>query len=409
MYLVSSIKNIFSRQVFATKIACLLVLVCVCCIGVKLEAQVLFVGSEQELWVGEGGLLTLNGSAENNGEITNQGEISINGNWQNQGQYQADTGLFALSGSEPQTFDHGGQEIYQLDIQNGGDKVLLSDVSISSVLNLNSGILRAENDAVVYLDADAQVNGGNASAFVEGRVVNTGTGYKQFPLGLGEYYLPLTLLDVQGNNPVISAEVFEPHPEPEGLDGLESISSTRYWHLNVLGGSYEGSVVRLSIVDDPDFNSLTGLVVAAAPSVSAIYENLGVSEVVGRIEDGNITSADPTNLSIITLGLSAEYSERGKVLVPNAFAPDSPLEEDRTLSIFAVNLLPENFVFRIFNRWGKLVYETTSLDEALQTGWNGINQETNQPAQFGVYSYYLSGKFSNDETVTQKGTLTLFR
>ncbi|MDF9795313.1 hypothetical protein OKW21_000576 [Catalinimonas alkaloidigena] len=409
MHVVSTILNIYNEQNYTVRRVCMVVFFWTLFVGAKLEAQSLFIGSEQTVWVEEGGLISLNGDAENYGQITNQGEISISGDWQNQGQYVAGTGLLTLAGSETQNFAHGDQEVYQLALMNGGDKILLDDVSISSLLKLTNGILRAENNATVYLEAEAQSNGGNNSSFVEGKVVSTGTGYKQFPLGSGELYHPLTLLDVQGNNPLIGVEVSEPHPAPASLSGLESISTSRYWQLDVLSGTYEGSVVRIGITDEPDFSDLTGLVVAAAPAVATTYESLGASEIVGKLDDGSVTSAEPTTLSVISLGLSSEFSERGKVLVPNAFAPDSPLEEDRSLSIFAVNLLPESFVFRIFNRWGKLVYETTSLGEALQTGWNGINQETNQPAQFGVYSYYLSGKFSNDETVIQKGTLTLFR
>ncbi|WPP49605.1 T9SS type B sorting domain-containing protein [Catalinimonas niigatensis] len=377
--------------------------------NVSLKAQALFVGTEQQLWVSNGGMLTVHGDLDNAGEITNNGELSVSGNWTMQGEYVEGTGLVVLNGKEGQQIDHDGQRFFQLSIESGGDKSILSNILVSSALYLDSGIIRAENDQQVILAAEAEIFGGNQDSFVEGIVVNSGTGYKLFPVGKDNQYLPVELLDVRGNNPMLSAEVIEPQPQPLDLSGLERVSSQRYWQVNTLMGNYEGSVVRLGIADEPDFSTLSGLVVAAAPQLSSTYISLGAAEVVGTLDEGSITSENPTNLPILTLGLSAEFSEEGEVLVPNAFAPDSPLEEDRNLSIFAVNLAPEDFVFRIFNRWGKLVYETTSLDEALETGWNGINQETNQPAQFGVYSYYLSGKFSDNEPVMKKGTLTLFR
>lgn len=373
-----------------------------------LEAQALFIGSEQQVWLSEGGILTVNGNVENAGEVSNHGEFRVSGDWTNLGEYEAGTGTVVFNGNSTQQIDHRGQNFDQLWVEGGGEKLILSNLAISSALQLDSGIIRPADDQQLFLAPNAAVSGGNDASFVEGRVINTGTGYKLFPVGKNDVYLPIELLEVQGNNPLISAEVIEPHPGPQNLEGLEAVSSQRYWQVNTLSGRYEGSVVRLSIAN-PDFQTLTGLVVASAPQLSSTYINLGSAEVTGTLDQGSITSEEPTALSVITLGLSSEYSEEGEVLVPNAFAPDSPLEEDRRLYIFAVNLVPEDFVFRIFNRWGKLVYETTSLEEALETGWNGINQETNQPAQFGVYSYYLSGKFSDNEPVVKKGTLTLFR
>ncbi len=374
-----------------------------------LNAQSLFVGEGQILWINTGGLVTVNGNTDNLGEMTNQGELSASGNWAMQGTYFSENGAVIFNGNETQQIDHNNQKFDQLTIANGGEKVILSDLIIGSVLILESGIIRAESNQQVVFEPQVEVIGGNNMSFVDGIVVNKGTSYKIFPLGNEAGYFPLELLEVQGNNPVLSATLMSPHPQTQQLDGLETVSSQRYWQLASLSGTYEGSAVSIRLADEPEFDDLTGLVVAAAPDLSSTYVSLGNGGIIGTLTEGTISSEVKSNLSIISLGLSSQYSAEGNILVPNAFAPDSPLEKDRTLTIFAANLATEDFVFRVFNRWGKLVYQTTSVEEARQTGWNGINQETNQVAQFGVYSYYLSGQFSNNVPFVKKGTVTLFR
>jgi hypothetical protein len=386
---------------------------CLLCISPavhSLQAQALFVGEGQVLSLGENSLISMRGNLENQGELINDGEISLQGNWTNQGTYEAGSGLVRLAGSTDQLLDHGGQAMYSLTVESGGSILLQSDLEVLHDLELLAGVIRAgTDDNILRFSRNAEIFGGSPQSYVDGTLVHEGTGYKFFPLGTANTYLPLELLDIRGVNSVIGARVIEPHPEPNSLINLETVSRQRYWLINRLDGTYEGSLIRLQVRNEPGFSDLTGLVVAASPELNGTYISLGQSAIEGTVNEGSITSEEPTSLPIITLGQSDQFSVEGEVLVPNAFAPTSSIEEDRSLNIYAVNLLEDQFVFRIFNRWGQIVYETQSLDEALTNGWNGINQETNEPAQFGVYSYYLSGRFSNNAAVVKKGTLTLFR
>ncbi|WKN32164.1 gliding motility-associated C-terminal domain-containing protein [Porifericola rhodea] len=378
-------------------------------LGQSLKAQSLYVSDGQQIYLGEQSVLTVNGAFESQGTTTNRGTIYARGDWTHAGTYNEEMGTINFAHSTSQDIHHYNQSIYHLALSGRGDKILQSDLAISSILSLESGILKNSESTRLIFNADIQINGGSDSSYIEGMVINQGTGDKLFPLGANGQYLPFSLLEVTGTNPVLGVQLQEPHPAPEALSGLEAVSSARYWMLTPLSGTYEGATPSISIGEEPDFSSFTGLVVAAANSLSDTYISLGNAEINGTFGNGRLVAQESSTLQLFSLGLSSAFSERGQVLVPNAFAPNSPLEDDRTLSIFAVNLEPDDFVFRIYNRWGKLIYETYSLSEALDSGWNGINQETNQPAQFGVYTYYLSGKFSNNEPLTQKGTLTLFR
>lgn len=59
--------------------------------------------------------------------------------------------------------------------------------------------------------------------------------------------------------------------------------------------------------------------------------------------------------------------------------------------------------FSIFNRWGKLIYQTRREGD----GWNGKFQDIDQDA--GVYVWMLEFYDASNRLVTQKGTITLIR
>ena len=375
----------------------------------ELTAQSVFVGDTQLLSVSERAVLHIDGTLENEGTLENDGQLELEGDWLNSGEYLSQNGQVAFLGNELQSLRLNGQNFSRLYFENPAGFLLESDVLISQELNLANGIVTAVDDATISLQEDAEIQGANRDAYVNGRILWQGTGYRYFPVGDEDSFFPLELLNVTGNQPVISVEVKKLLPAPLSLDRLELLNRSIYWEVQTDSGTYEGSRVKLGFFGNLDFTDNTGLVVAAASEPAGAFQNLGKSELIGDISEGSVISQEATTLPVITLGKSDEFSVEGEVLVPNAFAPDSPVDEDRSFSIFAVDLQPAPFVFRVFNRWGQVVYETQSVEEALEIGWNGVNQQTNEPAQFGVYSYYVSGVFSNGASIVKKGTLTLFR
>ena len=89
------------------------------------------------------------------------------------------------------------------------------------------------------------------------------------------------------------------------------------------------------------------------------------------------------------------------LLVPNLFSPNGDghnvILYVRTFGEF------ENIHFRLYNRWGKLVFET--FDENI--GWDGYYNESLQPLD--VYVYYLTANTLGGESIQQKGDITLMR
>jgi gliding motility-associated-like protein len=87
--------------------------------------------------------------------------------------------------------------------------------------------------------------------------------------------------------------------------------------------------------------------------------------------------------------------------VPNAFSPNG----DGVNDIFKVENIGYQGVeeFRIFNRWGQLVYET--LDGS--RGWNGYQKD--QPADAGTYYYIIQLRHHDNTARVFKGEVLLIR
>jgi hypothetical protein len=59
--------------------------------------------------------------------------------------------------------------------------------------------------------------------------------------------------------------------------------------------------------------------------------------------------------------------------------------------------------FRVYNRWGQLMFSTTRLYDGWDGKAGGIAQST------GVYVWMAQGITKDDKVITKKGTVTLIR
>ncbi|HLI92803.1 MAG TPA: PKD domain-containing protein, partial [Puia sp.] len=86
--------------------------------------------------------------------------------------------------------------------------------------------------------------------------------------------------------------------------------------------------------------------------------------------------------------------------VPNAFTPGR-FGENSIIRVMGFGIT--HMDFRIYNRWGKMVFQSTDPN----IGWDGYYQGQLQPMD--VYAYTLEADFSNGKHVTKKGDITLIR
>lgn len=108
----------------------------------------------------------------------------------------------------------------------------------------------------------------------------------------------------------------------------------------------------------------------------------------------------------VTLCSGVTYVDEVEVTVfpiPNAFNPNSSIQENR---IFKVLANPEegvsDFTLSIYDRWGKLIFETNKIDK----GWDGTSNGSN--CITGVYVWVIYYK-EGDEELSNKGMVTLVR
>ena len=86
--------------------------------------------------------------------------------------------------------------------------------------------------------------------------------------------------------------------------------------------------------------------------------------------------------------------------VPNAFTPGR-FGQNAILKVVGFGIL--HMDFRIYNRWGKMVFESDNPN----VGWDGTYLGVLQPMD--VYAYTLEAQFSDGKHVSKKGDITLVR
>jgi gliding motility-associated-like protein len=88
------------------------------------------------------------------------------------------------------------------------------------------------------------------------------------------------------------------------------------------------------------------------------------------------------------------------IIVPNAFTPNGDGHNDvLRVNAFGVHLT----YFRVYNRWGQLVFATSQAD----AGWDG--SFGGQQAAMGAYVWMAAGIDYNGRPVVVRGTVLLIR
>lgn len=95
------------------------------------------------------------------------------------------------------------------------------------------------------------------------------------------------------------------------------------------------------------------------------------------------------------------YRSSPDILVPSAFTPNSDGKND-VLKPIVIGITQLKY-FRIYNRWGQLLYTTTDAGR----GWDGTYQGVKQPA--GAYVFTAEGVDYRNKPVFKKGTAVLIR
>ena len=91
------------------------------------------------------------------------------------------------------------------------------------------------------------------------------------------------------------------------------------------------------------------------------------------------------------------------LFIPNAFTPNDDGNNDVLYVRSRIIDDTRNFVFRVFNRWGEMVFETHDINE----GWDGDWKDKRSKPD--VYDYYLEGYCIDGQPFLIQGNVTLIR
>lgn len=104
------------------------------------------------------------------------------------------------------------------------------------------------------------------------------------------------------------------------------------------------------------------------------------------------------SVRLVTVGC-----DPNSVFIPNTFTPNNDDLNDR-LYVRGAGLRSLSY-FRVFDRWGQMVYETKNLNE----GWDGSLNGSDRECELGVYVYMMKGVCSSGQEMVKSGNVTLVR
>jgi gliding motility-associated-like protein len=123
----------------------------------------------------------------------------------------------------------------------------------------------------------------------------------------------------------------------------------------------------------------------ASPTVTTTYNLIAIDE-NGCVSEDNVT----VNVFVDTL-----------LWVPNAFSPNGDGSND-IFRVYGKNF--KTIEFKVFNRWGELVFFTTDPSQ----GWDGTYKGKEMVP--GVYVYSIKATYINDlQSRREKGSFVLVK
>ncbi len=117
-----------------------------------------------------------------------------------------------------------------------------------------------------------------------------------------------------------------------------------------------------------------------------------------------IATTDSGCIDSFTQELTIE--EEYNIYTPNSFTPNDDALNDE-FKPNGIGIDPLEYVMRIYDRWGRLVFETHDINQ----GWNGSGTEKNQQNNLGSYAWVIELRDVTNPDIlkTYRGTVHLLR
>ncbi|HIF13922.1 MAG TPA: gliding motility-associated C-terminal domain-containing protein [Bacteroidetes bacterium] len=292
----------------------------------------------------------------------------------------------------------------------GGSNYSWSPVNVLNNTNISSPLVFPDSTILVYVSFQDSINGcpGNDSVYFNVNYFDSISVSGTDTICLGDTaYLFATGSDSCWWNSGIISNAIQSTP----------LTTSEYlvWSNNMCGSDTDTFVV--TVIIPPVADAGADQVINYGESGSLQGQG-GISYMwspSGSLDcpDCQNATASPSQTTIYTLMVTDSFGCVGidsvllelkymdTLFVPNLFSPNGDGHNDilyvRTFGVF------ENIHFSLYDRWGKLVFET--FDENI--GWDGYYNGVQQPLE--VYVYYLIANTLDGKTIQQKGDITLMR
>lgn len=165
---------------------------------------------------------------------------------------------------------------------------------------------------------------------------------------------------------------------------------------NVFNPTYCTSDASFPLIGTPTGGSFTINGVSATTFNPAVL-GVGTYSIVYSLTQNNCTNTRTIN------NIQVNNCIVKQLFIPDLFSPNQDGKNDK----FLVEGEPiADFQIKIFTRFGNIVYESNSFDEASTIGWDGNFKGQPQPA--GIYMWQISGRNVSYKNKTS-GNLSLIR
>ena len=158
----------------------------------------------------------------------------------------AGTGLLELTGSASQNLDFGGDDLYNLEINNSAGGVFTRSATVNNEVQFNTGDFTTTDSELLTFETGATAAGAADGSHVNGPVAknfNSTTAFT-FPVGHGSSYNSLAYTPSGTGATTMKAKYNYTQPSNRSSlgAGICKVSNVEYWYFTRTSGSENGTV-----------------------------------------------------------------------------------------------------------------------------------------------------------------------
>ena len=347
------------------------------------------------------GILNISGNLSGTGTVTGgTGSINLSGNWTQSGTFTANTSTVNYNGSSVGQLVQGGITYYNLQISNGGSKLLqVGNATVSNVLTLTSGTIATNSYSIVV--SSGTVN--RISGYVIGNLnlyFATGATNHTFDIGDASAYTPVAVsfASVTTAGSLTASTTTGDHPQiiTSGLNS--SKTANRYWTLTNSGivfttynvvftfvsGDLDPSAVPTSFIVER-YNSGTWSAPTLGTRTATTTQATGLTAFgdfqLGNIQTSGVSNYTPTRTMGITYTSIATTGNAVESWRTSNISDNSYYDDNRSFPV------PIGFDFWYDGtRYTQFNVSVNGFMDFDSSSWNGGSGSVQPNNPYGPYS-----------------------